>query len=95
MFSLCRSARNEWSRVLADRVTFSSVVIGSLAKVLFAAGVLKMADINEVVVRGSAAGFAQEILAGRHRLTADEPSAAGGADAGPTPYDLLLAALGA
>jgi putative redox protein len=54
-----------------------------------------MANINEVVVRGSAAGFAQEILAGRHALTADEPVAAGGADTGPTPYDLLLAALGA
>ncbi len=39
-----------------------------------------MADINEVVVRGSAAGFAQEILAGRHPLRADEPVAAGGAD---------------
>ena len=37
-----------------------------------------MADINEVIVRGSAAGFAQEILAGRHPLTADEPVAAGG-----------------
>ncbi len=67
----------------------------SLVKILFAAGVLTMADINEVVVRGSAAGFAQEILAGRHPLTADEPVAAGGADTGPTPYDLLLAALGA
>ena len=54
-----------------------------------------MADINEVVVRGSAAGFSQEILAGRHPLTADEPVAAGGADTGATPYDLLLAALGA
>jgi putative redox protein len=54
-----------------------------------------MADIHEVVVRGNAAGFAQEILAGRHRLTADEPVAAGGADTGPTPYDLLLAGLGA
>ena len=53
-----------------------------------------MADIHEVVVRGSAAGFAQEIFAGRHRLTADEPVADGGADSGPTPYDLLLAALG-
>jgi putative redox protein len=53
-----------------------------------------MADINEVVVRGSAAGFAHEILLGRHRLTADEPVAAGGTDTGPTPYDLLLAALG-
>jgi uncharacterized OsmC-like protein len=52
------------------------------------------ADINEVVVRGNAAGFAQEILAGRHGLTAAEPVAAGGTDTGPTPYDLLLAALG-
>ncbi|HEY2457131.1 MAG TPA: hypothetical protein VGI13_07525, partial [Candidatus Acidoferrum sp.] len=57
-------------------------------------GGLTMADINEVVVRGNAAGFAQEILAGRHRLTADEPVADGGTDTGPTPYDLLLAALG-
>ena len=53
-----------------------------------------MADIKEVVVHGSAAGLAQEILVGRHRFTADEPVAAGGADAGPTPYDLILAALG-
>jgi putative redox protein len=47
-----------------------------------------------VVVRGSAAGFAQEILAGAHRMTADEPASAGGTDTGPSPYDLLLAALG-
>jgi putative redox protein len=54
-----------------------------------------MAEKSEVVVRGSAAGFVQEILAGRHPLMADEPVAAGGTDTGPTPYDLLLAALGA
>jgi uncharacterized OsmC-like protein len=47
-----------------------------------------------VIVRGGAAEFAQEISAGSHRLTSDEPVAAGGADAGPSPYDLLLAALG-
>jgi putative redox protein len=34
-------------------------------------------------------------VAGRHRLTADEPVAAGGTDAGPAPYDLLVASLGA
>ncbi|MEX2156866.1 MAG: hypothetical protein WD773_08505 [Gemmatimonadales bacterium] len=48
-----------------------------------------------VVVRGGAEGFVQEITAGRHRLIADEPASAGGTDRGPTPYDLLLAALGA
>jgi putative redox protein len=47
-----------------------------------------------VIVRGGATEFAQEIIAGSHRLTSDEPVAAGGTDAGPTPYDLLLAALG-
>lgn len=49
---------------------------------------------REVVVRGSASGFVQEILVGPHRLAADEPESAGGTDTGPTPYDLLLAALG-
>lgn len=48
-----------------------------------------------VVVRGGATGFTQEIAVERHRLVADEPVEAGGTDAGPSPYDLLLAALGA
>ena len=48
-----------------------------------------------VVVRGTVASLAQAIETGRHRLTADEPVAAGGTDTGPDPYDLLLAALGA
>jgi putative redox protein len=47
-----------------------------------------------VVVRGSGRGFAQEISARTHRLAADEPIPNGGTDTGPTPYDLLLAALG-
>jgi len=49
---------------------------------------------REVVVRGSAAGFAQEIVVGAHRLAADEPTSVGGTDTGPNPYDLLLASLG-
>lgn len=52
-------------------------------------------EARSVLVRGSAAGFAQEIHAGSHHLRADEPAAAGGTDTGPSPYDFLLAALGA
>ena len=48
-----------------------------------------------VVVRGSGATFQQEIVAGKHRFIADEPVTVGGNDAGPDPYDYLLAALGA
>lgn len=49
----------------------------------------------EVVVR-SVPGkpFEQQVALGRHALLADEPPDLGGGDAGPGPYDLLLAALG-
>jgi putative redox protein len=40
-------------------------------------------------------GFLQDIMAGPHHLTADEPPSVGGGDLGPTPYQLLAAALGA
>ena len=47
-----------------------------------------------VTVRGLAAGFAQTVATRSHRLNADEPLEFGGGDTGPTPYELLLAALG-
>ena len=47
-----------------------------------------------VIVRGDATGFAQQIQVGAHQLSADEPIESGGTDTGPSPYDLLLAALG-
>ena len=50
--------------------------------------------MSRVVVQGGASGFTQEIVVGQHRLIADEPESAGGMDRGPSPYDLLLAALG-
>ncbi len=51
---------------------------------------------GEVVVEETGAGkFTQRIAAGRHLLSADEPEAMGGLDSGPSPYDFLLAGLGA
>jgi len=48
----------------------------------------------EVVVHGCAGGVAQKVELGPHRLIADEPETLGGTASGPTPYDLVLAALG-
>ena len=41
------------------------------------------------------AHYACTIRAGRHSLIADEPIGGGGADAGPSPFGLLLSSLGA
>ena len=50
---------------------------------------------REAVVHGSAQGFTQEMTVAGHRLVVDEPRAFGGTDTGPSPYDLLIGALGA
>ena len=39
--------------------------------------------------------YRTEIVVGGHEIIADEPPALGGQGAGPAPYDLLLASLGA
>ncbi|MBI3372392.1 MAG: OsmC family protein [Betaproteobacteria bacterium] len=39
-------------------------------------------------------GFRSEVSIRQHRLAADEPAALGGADSGPNPVELVLAALG-
>jgi putative redox protein len=54
----------------------------------------KAGSPREVVVHGNAEGFTQEVSVGPHRLVVDEPEDVGGDDEGPTPYDLMLAALG-
>lgn len=47
------------------------------------------------VLARSEKSFRVEIDAGGHRIIADEPAEAGGTNEGPTPYDLISAALAA
>jgi uncharacterized OsmC-like protein/alpha-beta hydrolase superfamily lysophospholipase len=54
------------------------------------------AEADGVTARETRNGrFQQAITAGRHHFLADEPVTVGGLDSGPSPYDLLTAALGA
>lgn len=48
-----------------------------------------------VSVDSAAPDFLENIRASGHLIQADEPRGAGGADAGPSPYELLLGAVGA
>ncbi|UCC70960.1 MAG: alpha/beta fold hydrolase [Gemmatimonadota bacterium] len=50
---------------------------------------------GQAVVRTGRTRYHTEILTGGHSLAADEPESAGGTDSGPTPWGLLMAALGA
>lgn len=51
--------------------------------------------VGVVTVESAGGKFTQRVQAGPHNFLADEPPAIGGDDLGPTPYDLLLAGLGA
>ena len=83
----------------SDAAYVANVIAAWAERYLEMAGDAPAADDTEaatVLVRETRRGqFQQEIIAGKHRLIADEPVKAGGMDSGPGPYDLLLAALGA
>ena len=55
----------------------------------------QLEDNDWVTARAGSAGFRTELTVRGFALVADEPAAAGGSNSGPTPYELLLAALAA
>jgi uncharacterized OsmC-like protein/pimeloyl-ACP methyl ester carboxylesterase len=80
----------------ADAAYAASLIAGWAARYLppLQAGAAP-ASGHVVVEETGRSLFEQAVMAGHHRFLADEPIEAGGKDAGPGPYDLLLAGLGA
>ena len=84
----------------ADALYAADVITAWASRYVEAAKPAKAVDSSEaprrvVVQETRKSKFNQIITVGSHRLVADEPIAAGGEDAGPGPYDFLLAGLGA
>ncbi|MBR1166601.1 bifunctional alpha/beta hydrolase/OsmC family protein [Bradyrhizobium liaoningense] len=84
----------------ADALYAADVIVAWASRYVDAAKPAKAMDLPEeprkvVVQETRKSKFNQAITVGPHHLVADEPLAAGGADAGPGPYDFLLAGLGA
>jgi len=79
-----------------DAIYLAEVIAAWASRYLPAAEKSATLPPGTVEVRETRTGpLAQRVLAGRHVLMAGEPVEAGGDDAGPGPYDYLLAALGA
>lgn len=51
---------------------------------------------SQVIVAENGQGrYQQAVQTGQHHLIADEPASVGGGDAGPAPFDFVMAGLGA
>jgi putative redox protein len=94
---------NQADHLLSKRndADYAGSVLAAWAKNYFAASTpvatddKRDTDSGNQVTASTGQGYRTEILAGTHRLVADEPLSAGGTDSGPDPYGLLLAGLGA
>ncbi|MFB6231164.1 MAG: alpha/beta fold hydrolase [Salinibacter sp.] len=84
------------NHLLHDRADaeYVGVVMGAWAKKYVDASDTEESGAEGAVVARTGEAYQTHIQAGPHTFVADEPEEVGGDDAGPTPYDLLLSALG-
>ena len=79
----------------ADQASYVAQIIAAWVQPFLGAAMpVDAVPEGHVRVTSTEAKFVQIVESAGHSLLADEPVANGGSDLGPTPYDLLLAALG-
>lgn len=79
----------------ADAVYAANVLAAWASRYVKASDASAAANGVVTVTETREGKFTQSVRAGPHHLRADEPASVGGDDSGFTPYDLLLAGLGA
>ena len=77
-----------------DDAEYVGLVLGAWARKYVDLSPDEQPPAEGAVVTRTEDAYRTEVTAGRHALVADEPESVGGTDAGPTPYDYLLTALG-
>jgi putative redox protein len=81
----------------ADDAAYAAEIIAAWAS-RFIAREAALASDEHAAIRVAETGggkFQNYVIAGRHRMFADEPEDVGGLDSGPSPYDFLAVALAA
>lgn len=80
-----------------DDAEYAANVIAAWVKRYLPAEPQEVPEVAQgVVVRETGLGkFQSMVIAGQHRMLADEPENVGGFDSGPSPYDYVAAGLGA
>lgn len=79
----------------ANDALYVADVLAAWAQRYLPAAAERSTTEGEVLVEPEGAGqFTQRVVLGPHTILSDEPESLGGNAHGPTPYDLLLAALG-